>query len=98
MINEIFQKIQKNEYNKCYYFLTCYNFIIFIILYLLYYLEKTINNHYPNPCVDSSVAMDYLCLKSGHNDMSKVLLDFLKTKFDYELDVVSIKNISSFII
>ena len=30
--------------------------------------------------------------------MLKVLADFLKTKFDYELDVVSIKNISSFII
>ena len=30
--------------------------------------------------------------------MSKVLADYLKTKFDYELDVVSFKNILLFII
>ena len=30
--------------------------------------------------------------------MSKVLADYLKMKFDYELDVVSFKNISLFII
>ena len=37
------------------------------------------------------MASDYLCLKSGHNDMSKTLADYLKTKFNYELDVVSSK-------
>ena len=65
---------------------------------LHFFRKKAINNHYPNPCVDSTVATDYLCLKSGHNDMSKVLVDYLKMKFDYELDVVSVKNLIFLII
>ena len=33
---------------------------------------------------------DYLCLSSGHNDLSKMLADYLLLKFNYEIDVVHI--------
>ena len=52
---------------------------------------KAINNTFQKRDTEATMASDYLCLKSGHNDMSKTLADYLKTKFNYELDVVSSK-------
>ena len=38
---------------------------------------------------------DSLCLGSGHNDLSKMLADYLLLKFNYEIDVVSIYYFST---
>ena len=87
--NQIFRTIKKKRPNYI-----KYNYPVL----LLHFLEKSDQHHYQNPRADATIATDYLCLKSGHNNMSKVLADYLKTKFDYELDVVSFKNIFLFII
>ena len=49
-----------------------------------------INKHYAKQGVYATMPMDYLCLGSGHNDLSKTLADYLLLKFNYEIDVVRI--------
>ena len=51
---------------------------------------KAIVKHYPKPGVYATMPTDYLCLGSGHNELSKMLADYLLIKFNYESDVVSI--------
>ena len=62
----------------------------FCILFQYFLQKKSITKHWTRPGVDATMATDYLCLGSGHNDMSKCLADYLGTKFGYEVDVVSI--------
>ena len=51
---------------------------------------KAINKHYAKQGVYATMPMDYLCLGSGHNDLSKMLAHYLLLKFNYEIDVVCI--------
>ena len=51
---------------------------------------KAITQHYIKNSVEASMAVDYLCLGSGINDMAKELSDYLYMKFCYEVDVVSL--------
>ena len=44
--------------------------------------------HWPRPGVDPTMAMDYLCLQSGHNHLSKTLQEYIDMKFKMEIDVV----------
>ena len=59
--------------------------------HLQIFQTKAIYNTFQKGDTEATMASDYLCLKLGHNDMSKTLADYLKTKFNYELDVVSSK-------
>ena len=34
------------------------------------------------------MVMDYLCLQSGHNDLSKTLAEYIEIKFKMKIDVV----------
>ena len=34
------------------------------------------------------MATDYLCLQSGHNDLSKTSVEYIDMKFKMEIDVV----------
>ena len=45
--------------------------------------------HWRRPDVEATLSTDYLCLQSGHNDLSARLADYIDMKFKYELDVVS---------
>ena len=49
-----------------------------------------LTNHYDDPAVAPTTATDLLCLKSGHNDLSKRLVGFIDMKYKYDVDVVSI--------
>ena len=51
---------------------------------------KAINKHYAKQGVYATMPTDYLCLGSGHNDLWKMLADYLLLKFNYEIDVVCI--------
>ena len=62
----------------------------FCIIFQYFLQKKSITKHWTRPSVDATMATDYLCLGSGHNDMSKCLANYLGTKFRYEVDVVSI--------
>ena len=51
---------------------------------------NVITQHWSNPRVDPTQETDYLCLSSGHNGLSAKLVDYIKTRYDYQVDVVSL--------
>ena len=52
--------------------------------------KKTLNNHFERPGVPASEDADYLCLKSGHNELAERLSEYILSKYGYHIDVVSI--------
>ena len=50
---------------------------------------NVIQNHWHNDRIDLTPEADYLCLLLGHNPLVGKLANYIRTRYDYELDIVS---------
>ena len=58
------------------------------------YLQKNVlNKHWSRPGVPASEVADYLCLSSGHNELAERLAEFVRTRYDYKIDVVGLHSL-----
>ena len=60
-----------------------------VILFNNSFKKNAVDKHWTRTGVPASEMSDYLCLQSGHNDLSERLSEFLDTRYKYKLDIVS---------
>ena len=60
------------------------------ITWVLTLQTRILKAHYDDAAVAPTRETDLLTLKSGHNDLSKRLVEFIDMKYQYDIDIVSL--------
>ena len=60
------------------------------ITWFLTLQTRILKAHYDDAAVAPTRETDLLTLKSGHNDLSKRLVEFIDMKYQYDIDIVSL--------